>query len=66
MSPDVPTVKVRVLTNDFTCKWISVYVIDIRNQILLTLLTFIALPILRKVSIWCERLLFGVCYYLKV
>ena len=32
-------------------------------QILLTLLTFIALQILQKVSICCATLLFGVCYY---
>ena len=43
-------------------KWILV--IDILNdQILLTLLTFNALQILRTVSIFCARLLFGVSYY---
>ena len=40
-------------------------VVDILAQILLTLLTFIALPILRKISI-CRRwfLWTGVCYYM--
>ena len=41
-------------------------VIDIFNQILLTLLTFIALQIFQKVSVYCARLLFSVCYFVNV
>ena len=50
LSPDVPIVKVRVLTSDI---------------VLLTLLSFIVLQILRIGSICCARLLFGVCYYVN-
>ena len=63
MSPDVPTVKVRVEILNWS-KWILV--IDILNHILLTLLTFITLQSLRKVSICCTRLLLDVCYYVNV
>ena len=44
-------------------KW--TLVVDIFDQILLTLLTFITLQFLRKVSICCARLLFGMCYYVQ-
>ena len=44
-------------------KWISV--IDILNPILLTLLTFIILHILWKVTIGCGWFLFGVCYHVN-
>ena len=58
MSPDVPTVKVSVLTGLNWSKWLLV--IDIFTHILLNLLTFIALQILQKVSLCCAMLLFGV------
>ena len=44
-------------------KWISV--VDILTQILLTLLTFIGLPIWRKISICYRWFLFGVGYYVN-
>ena len=71
MSSVVPTVKPTFLQKLQTLlqilnrsKWILV--IGILNQILLTLLHFIALQILWMVAICCARLLFGVYYYVKV
>ena len=45
-------------------KWILV--VDILTQVLLTLLTFIALLISRKVSIYGGWFLFGVSYYVTI
>ena len=45
-------------------KWI--FVVDILTQILLTLLTLNALPILRKISICCRWFLFGVSYHVNL
>ena len=56
MSLDVATFKVCVVTNDSKF-WNGVneyLVVEILTRILLTLLTFIALPSLRKISI-CHR-----------
>ena len=39
---------------------------DVLHQIFLSFLTFIALQISQNVSIWCARLLFGVCYYVNI
>ena len=65
MSSDVPTESVfSLVTLTFESKWILVK--DVLNQILLSLLVFIALQILRKVSVCCARLLFGVWYYVNV
>ena len=63
MSPDLPTFKVLEGLNTWS-KWILL--IDILIQILLTIWTFIALNILRIVSIRCWWFLFGVCYYVSV
>ena len=65
MSPDVPAFKVCVFTSDFKLFWIGVIIVDILTQILLTLLTFIALPILRKISICRRWFLFGVSCYVN-
>ena len=60
VSPDVPTKFMFLLVTSYLeSEW--KLVIDILNQILLTILTFIALQILRRVSKYCARLLFGVC-----
>ena len=62
------TVKVCALTSDFKL-WFGVKGYhnykDILNPILLTLLTFIALQILRNVLICCALLLFSVCHYVN-
>ena len=64
MSPDVLAFKVCIFTSIFKfwigSKWIY------QTQILLTLLTFTALPILQKVSICRWWYLFGASYYVNL
>ena len=65
ISPDIPAFKLRVFTSDFLnfeLEQTNVSSIDILTQILLTLLIFIALPILRKISNYRGWFLFGVSY----
>ena len=64
MTPDVPTFKVLVFTNGLRFL-IEVLEVNILTQILLTLLTFITLPILRKISVCRRWFLFGVSYYVN-
>ena len=69
MSPDVPIFKVKVFTSEpfFSLNWNKwILVVNILNQILLTVLTFIALQTFRKSLICRWRFLFGVCYYVNI
>ena len=55
MSPDIPAFRVLVFTSDFEF-WIGI------NECFAHSLTFIALSILREISIRCRWLVFGVNY----